>query len=284
VGAVREITDERGLAIMESYSPHAPAIISGELRLTPSDPGLPAFQLDRPDGDFFYSLFIRIAPAIATRPDIDKAFQAIARYNMERILIVVAALDRKVGDAQSRQILAELDWFKPFANVFYRELLLCRAIAGAAAEARAEIPQVLRDEREAWGRAFLLSSIHQCPYTSRSNLEAALGAMEAALKTKDLKKLERASPGMAEVLRAAFQLTHWEPGEATGKSNEWRRLRGSLRRDIQYALDQYRQSLKAAKLHLQQSKPDFLRPDSQGAPHLVGAKGRLSPLPIVRKS
>jgi hypothetical protein len=274
---------EAGESIIQRYDPDLSLLRSGPLNL-PITPIVRRWsaKLNRPDGDFYYSLFAAITPAINSRTEINAKFKAVIAANMEAGLLVAAALDRRFNQADSEQVKAELKTWLPVGEMAWRELELMRAVNRAAAEAGIELPQEMRDERAAWGRGYLRDVVRRNQPASKAEFVKILRARAKTLKkgsdegeqARYLNRLEKSEPEIANFLRFALMLSHWDVSESE-LANELQSVKASLRADIRNQLQQYRKSLIRVAAHIEAEQGCYLVPNARGEPQKVGQNGKL---------
>ncbi|NJR69335.1 MAG: hypothetical protein HC771_12235 [Synechococcales cyanobacterium CRU_2_2] len=236
--------------------------------------------LPRPQGNVYFELSHKIEKVLKNRKTV--SFE-IAHSNFHNILMGVAARERLMPDRQTRFIEQELSAWMPHADVFWRELQLFEAVARLASKASVDLPEILRDERQAWGRAFLRHVAAQHQPNSKSKAIAAIRKDAAALAERKSIVSPDLEPEVSLMLQYAFMLLHWDERESRLPSWE-RKSRGEMRKDLKRQLNAYISSLKSLATYLDRNRNfAYLRLDQSGQICALGEKNKLEPIAFAAK-
>lgn len=197
-----------------------------------------AINLIRPNADFLWLLRKSIDHGLASshRPESSKVLM-ISNYSI--YLLIVAARERMMSDEDARWVEEHFEGWKTTADIFLTQYQLFRSVAILAAALQAEIPEVLRDERKAWGRSVLRvmeANIHESLVTSANEYSRGL---KNAAKMLSLGKnpFSDSEPEMRDLIVYAQRLSFFVESDLNHLK--------SLKKQVRQALDRFRRSLVA---------------------------------------
>jgi hypothetical protein len=206
-----------------------------------------SIQLNRPEGDMYAVLVACVAKVCAESERLIKTDALLRQYNFQLILLGVAARERAMPPEAVQLVELKLARWMPIIDNCWRLLELFRAVARFADSSRIELPEILRDDRQAWGASILREvDAIECDSSSKNAYVKLLRASVKALKSNQNPFNATDEPELCALIDCAFQLKYWDCdiGDAEAKlPNHKRATAGQLRRDISQKLNAYRVSL-----------------------------------------
>ncbi len=230
--------------------------------------------LKRPEGDFLWLLMQEIEKI--PEPEGNQAHVAHDKVEFANIVLGVAALEQVISPEAIQVINQELKHLAPKIHLFWRSLQLFSAVTRYANAHSIELPESMRDARQAFGCS-VLRAVRIPKYDSKTPYRKVLTEAAKALKNKQ-NPFGDACPEDREFVQYAFQFAHWDDSirntEASLPNSE-RQIRGSLRKDVRDALSNYARSMTTLGSHYKNC-PNLVavQYDSENRARIVGQKGK----------
>ena len=231
--------------------------------------------LARPEGDFLSHLIEEIERI--PEPDGCQASTAHDKAEFANIVLGIAALEQTVSPEAIRLVNQALEYLMPRIHFFWRSLQLFKAVTRYANAHSVELPESMRDAKQAFGCS-VLRAVTAPKYDSKTPYRKVLTAAAKALKKKE-NPFGDACPEDREFVQYAFQFSHWDEEKRLDEShlpNSERQRLGALRKDIRDALSNYGRSMRTLSSYYKNT-PNLVsvQVDSQKRQHIIGPKGKL---------
>lgn len=262
---------------IERFNPDALTLQTGDLVIQLNTIQKLSYHiyLARPQGDFLSHLIQEIE-----RIPEPKECQPQAVHDKKEFALVVlgvAALEQVVSPEAIQVINQELKYLMPKICFFWRSLQVFNAVTRFANAYNIELPDSMRDARQAFGRSVLRAVTIQ-KYDSKTSYRKVLSDSAKALKNRQ-NPFGDACPEDREFVQYAFQFSYWDKASHYAEAslpNSERQIRGSLRKDVRDALSAYARSMRALSSYYKNT-PNLVavRLDSQNRQHVIGPKGKL---------
>ena len=263
---------------MTRFNPDALTLKHGRLILEAED----SFKifLDRPQGDMFAHLCAEINRLAKLEAPLTEA-QKQSFIEANGTIVCVAMWDHAMPPEARvvvRKIYANL---VPRAEMYWRTLVLYRAVVRYSEETGVELPANMQDERVAWGQSILRCAGAVSHHKSKTSYRSLL-----ARYAKDLKKrvnpYNDSEPEDKVFIDYAFKFSYWDASLRDSESkrpNSERRRRGALRRDILDALQGLRSSMTSlASFYKENTRVVAMTTAKDGRYGLVTGKNRFVPI------
>ena len=260
-----------------SFNPDALTLQPGDLtiQLTTIQKLKYDIYLARPEGDFLSHLRDEIERI--PEPKQSKARTAHDKNEMALVVLGVAALEQVVSPEKIRIINHELDYLMPLVHFHWRSLVLFKAVTRYAGTYNIQLPESMKDARQAWGRS-VLRAVNVQKYETKTPYRNVLTEAAKAIRQKR-NPFGDAEPEDRDFLQYAFQFAHWD--KAIGEKESWlptnakRQKRGSLRKDVRESIADYARSMTTLGSHYK-NYPNLVavQYDSENRARIVGQKGK----------
>lgn len=260
---------------IEMFNPNSLMLQTDDISITVS--GVERkINLIRPSADFLWLLGKSIDHRLtfSTRPETAKR---LAKMNYSIFLLIIAARERMLSDEDARWIEETFEAYKTTADMLLAKFQLFKAVATLAAALQVEIPEILRDERKAWGQSVLRvleDEINESEENSASEYSTRLrNAAKSLLIWPINAALFDDDPELKLLITYARRLSCYEESEPNHLK--------SLRKQVRQTLDRYRRSLLAEANFKRKDKRVIQTFTIHGKHYYRGVKGHIHEVPCT---
>ena len=164
-----------------SFNPDALMLKTGDLiiQFTTSQKLKYDIYLARPEGDFLSHLIDEIERI--PEPKESKARTAHDKAEFVLVVLGVAALEQVISLERIQIVEQELKYLRPKIDFFWRSLVLFKAVTRYTGAHNIQLPESMKDARQAWGRSVLRSVVvekHESKTSYRNVLTKAVKALK----------------------------------------------------------------------------------------------------------